>query len=400
MLRAALISPDRSLTDQVQSALAALPIRIVRVVDYYPGEAEVPRLLRSVAPQIVLLSADSVTEAVTAARTIEAAAPGLPIVALGRQPSSTILLEMMRAGVREFLQTPFDQAAVVEAMARVRETAERIPRPIDSTENLFAFLPSKAGVGATTVAVNMSAALAALPDTRVLLADFDLNSGLVGFMLKQDKRHSVTSAAENCLRMDDGLWRQLVSTIGSLDVLPAGKINPGFRIEPVQIRTLVDFVRRIYRAICIDLSGNLEKYSVELLRESKRILLVCTAELPSLHLAREKLTFLHSIDLEDRVDLVLNRASKRDVVRVEEIERLLGRKIRFTFPNDYRGIHQSLASGQPAARASELGKRFHQAAEELMSGKVREAEAPRRFVEYFSIVPGRYRLMPSGKKTA
>ena len=180
-------------------------------------------------------------------------------------------------------------------------------------------------MGASTVAVNLSAALARMPDTRVLLADFDLNSGLTGFMLKLDNPYSVTSAAENSLRMDEALWRQLVSVKGSLDVLPSGKINPGFRIEPAQIRSLLDFARRQYKAICVDLSGNLEKYSVEIQHESKRIFLVCTAELPSLHLAREKLAFLRSIDLEDRVDVVLNRAGKHDVVTAEEVEKLLGR---------------------------------------------------------------------------
>jgi hypothetical protein len=40
MLRAALISPDRDLTDQVQYVFAALPITIVRVLEYYPGDAD------------------------------------------------------------------------------------------------------------------------------------------------------------------------------------------------------------------------------------------------------------------------------------------------------------------------------------------------------------------------
>ena len=372
----------------------------MRVLEYYPDDTELLRLLRSLAPQIVLLNADSVLDAVAVARAVEAGAPGVPVVALGQQPSSGALLEMMRAGVREFLQAPFEATAVQEALARVGEAAERVPRPTDLTELVFSFLPSKAGVGTSTVAVNLSAAIARLPDTRVLLADFDLNSGLTGFMLKLDNPYSVTSAAENSLRMDEALWRQLVSVKGSLDVLPSGKINPGFRIEQAQIRSLLDFARRQYKVVCVDMSGNLEKYSVEIQHESKRIFLVCTAELPSLHLAREKLAFLRSIDLEDRVDVVLNRAGKRDVVTAEEVEKLLGRPIRFTFPNDYRGIHQALASGQPAAPDSALGKRFASAAEELLSRSSPEEGSRRKFVEYFSLVPGRYTLLSSGKRSA
>ncbi len=358
------------------------------------------RLLRSLSPQVVLLNADCVMDAVAVAKAVEACAPGVPVVGVGQQPSSSVLLELMRVGVREFLQAPFEAAAVQEAIARVSEAAERIPRPVDLTEMIFSFLPSKPGVGTTTVAVNLGAALARLPDTRVLLADFDLNSGLTAFMLKLESPYSVASAAENSLHMDESLWRQVVSTRGSLDVLPSGKINPGSRIEPAQIRSLLDFARRQYKAICVDHSGNLEKYSVELQHESKRIFLVCTAELPSLHLAREKLAFLRSVDLEDRVDVVLNRVGKRDVVTPEEVEKLLGRPIRFTFPNDYKGIHQALASGQPAAPDSELGKGFSRAAGELLSKNVPEQSAPRKFVEYFSLAPGRYTLLSGGKRSA
>jgi pilus assembly protein CpaE len=372
----------------------------VSSLDYYPAEAELGRLLRSVAPQVIFLSAEGMQEAVDVAKSVEVHTPGVPVIALGHQPSSSLLLEMMRAGVREFLQTPFEPAAVQEALARVQEAAERVPRPADLSEQVFAFLPSKAGAGTSTVALNLSAALSKAPDTRVLLADFDLNSGLIDFMLKLDNPHSVISAVENSPRLDETLWRQLVSSRGALDVLPAGKINPGFRIEPVQIRSLLDFARRQYQVICLDLSGNLEKYSIEIQHESRRIFLVCTAELPSLHLAREKLAFLRSIELEDRVDIVMNRVGKRDVVTAAEVEKLLGRPIRFSFPNDYRGIHQALASGKPADSGTDLGKRFLSAARELLSKPGSEETGKRRFVQYFSLRPASYTLLPSGKKTA
>ena len=372
----------------------------MRSLEHYPTENELVRLLRSVAPQVVFLSTEGLQEAVDVARGVEAHAAGVPVIALGRQPNSSLLLEMMRAGVREFLQAPFDPAAVEEAFARVQEAAERVPRHAGLTEQVFAFLPSKAGVGTSTVALNMSAALSLLHETRVLLADFDLNSGLIAFMLKIENPYSVTNAAENSLRMDENLWRQLISTHGSLDVLSSGKINPGFRIEPLQIRSLLDFARRQYKVICLDLSGNLEKYSIEIQHESKRIFLVCTAELPSLHLAREKLAFLRSIDLEDRVDIVLNRVGRRDVISAAEVEKLLGRPVRLTFPNDYKGIHKAVAAGKPADAKTDLGRRFLSAAQEVLSKRGSEETSKRKFVQYFSLQPARYTLFSSGKKPA
>jgi len=397
ILRTVIISPSRNLADALQPALARLPIAIVRVVEHYPTENELVRLLRSLTPQLILLSVESLPEAIAVVKEIETHAPGVPVVAAGQHSGPEVLLEMMRAGVREFLQAPFEPAAVQEALERVREAAERAPRPLELADRIFSFLPSKAGVGASTVALNISAALAKTPDTSVLLMDFDLNCGMISFMLKLENPHSVTHAAENAFQMDENLWRQLISSCGALDVLPAGKINTGVRIEPAHIRSLLDFARRHYKVICLDLSGNLEKYSVEIMRESKQIFLVCTAELPSLHQAREKLSFLRSLDLGDLVQVVLNRVGNRDVVSPEEVEKLLGLPVFSTFPNDYRGIHEALATGKPVKWDSALGKRFLQAAQTILSGSGREEPKKRRFVEHFSLVPASHTLFPGSK---
>lgn len=378
-----------------------MPVAVVRRLEEYPPQAELVRLLRSLAPHTVILSVESLKEAVSVAHWVEASAPGVQVLALGENCGPEVLLQVMRAGVREFLQAPFRAEAVQEAVRRALESAERAPHSAaDLTPYVFSFLPAKAGAGASTVALNMSAALTRLPDTRALLADFDLNSGLIGFMLKIESAYSVVTVAENAARLDDNLWRQMVTSRGLLDVLPAGRIDPGFRIEPPQVRSFLDYARRHYKAVCLDLSGNLEKYSVEIMYDSKRIFLVCTSELPSLHLAREKLAYLRSVDLEDRVSVVLNRTGKHDVVSPAEVERLLGMPVHISFPNDYKGVHAALASGQAVEWSSALGKRFCAEAAALLSTGQSANVTKRRFVDYFSLRPARYSTPPDEKKSA
>src|ERR1700720_2907789 len=111
--------------------------------------------------------------------------------------------------------------------------------------------------------------------------------------------------------MDESFIASMVARLDKLDVLHAGKLNPDFRVEPTQIRHLMEFMRRNYGALCFDLSGNLERYSLEIMHESKRIFLVCTPEIPSLHLAKEKYLSLIQLDLGDRVAVLLNRSQKR-----------------------------------------------------------------------------------------
>ena len=295
----------------------------------------------------------------------------------------------MRAGIREFIAVPDGLKELGSAVERALAALERTPVSIPETDEVITFLPAKPGVGSSTIALNVSAALAAETGTKVLLADFDLNCGIIDFLLRLEGGHSLVEAAEHAAHLDEELWPKLVARACKMDVLPAGPIKPGFRIEPAAIRYLMDFSRRNYDVICADLSGLMERFSVDLMQESKRIFLVCTPELPALHLARQKLEYLRSLGLEDRVAMMLNRAQKRSLMSCADIEKLIGLPVAIQIPNDYRGVHRALQSARPADPHSELGKCFTGLARQILS-KNPESRKTRRFVEYFSITPARY----------
>lgn len=401
MLRSIIICPDRELAEQLEQTLTELgQVNVLRTLDRYPGKEELMRFVRAHAPQVIFLSIDTMQKAMEIVSDIETNANGIQMVALHRTCDPQTLLEVMRVGIREFVSLPFNRNAILEALGRLSEILAKKPPTLDSTDQLFAFLPSKAGVGTTTVAVNVAMAMAKLPETNVLLADLDLSSGMIRFMLKLDNAYSITDAAEHALNLDENLWPQLVSHIGQLDVLHAGKVNPAFRLEAPHVRHMVDFVRRNYKAICIDLSGNMEKYSLDIMHESKRVFLVCTPEIPSLHLAREKYQYLKSLDLGDRVSVLVNRWSKRPVISSEQIEQLLGLPVAMTLPNDYQGVHKALTEGRQVDPTSELGRQFLGLAQSLLDKRLPTQESKKRFVEFFNLVPARYGVLSEGKKTA
>jgi len=313
------------------------------------------------------LSMEAPRQALVVAAAIEAQAPGTQIVVMSRTVNPEALLETMRAGIREFLSPPFETDAIQQALGRAEQILEQKPPAIQSTDAVFAFLPSKPGVGCSTIALNASIMLSQLPDTKTLLADFDLNCGMIAFMLQIDSPYSVVSAVENAHAMDETLWPKLVTSRGELDVLSAGKLAPGYRIDAMQIRHLIEFARRNYKAVCLDLSGILEKFSVEILHEARQIFLVCTPEVPSLHLAREKLTFLRSLELESRVRILLNREQRRSLIPLAEVEKVLRAPVYMSFPNDYIGVHKALTAGRHVSTASELGARFLALAQAIRS---------------------------------
>lgn len=392
MLRAAIICPDQELTGHLDQALVQLGrVAVVRVVDHYPDAVELGRLLRASAPQILFVSTEAMARLIDMVKSVETQAPGIQIIAISRKSSPETLLEAMRGGVREFLSLPFERQDLYDSITHVSELLAKFPPQFEISDLVFSFLPSKAGVGASTIALNLATALSHYPDTKVALSDFDLNSGMLRFMLKLQTSYSVSDALEHAVGMEEVLWPQLVTSIGKLDVLHAGKLNPNLRIEATQIRYLLDFMRRNYRALCFDMSGNLERYSFELMHESKKIFLVCTPEIPSLHLAREKYTFLKTMDLADRCSIILNRVTKRQVVTAEQIEQILGVPVTMTLPNDYPEVSRALTEGKTVNPKSELGRAFTHLAGTLLEQKpdASKKEAKKSFIEFFSVSPSR-----------
>jgi Flp pilus assembly CpaE family ATPase len=211
---------------------------------------------------------------------------------------------------------------------------------------------------------------------------------MLRFMLKLTNEFSVPDAISRVGDMDENLWPQLVTTVSGMDVLHAGRINPSYRIDPAQVANLVAFMRRTYQVLCFDLSGNLEKYSIELMQESKRILLVCTGEIPSLHLAREKMAFLRDMGLSGRVSVVLNRVRKNPLLSQTQVEELLGQPVARVFGNDYVAVNHAVEEGKLLDPGTELGLSLaHFAAQLMDQPEVKQAASKRRFLDYFRPAP-------------
>ncbi len=405
MLKGAIICPDEDLAVKLEELLSDLGVvAIVRTLPRYPNAAELQRMLRATAPQVLFLSVESLARAMEIVNAAETEIPGVQIVAIGRNPDPQTLIEVMRSGIREFVSLPFNRQLVYEGMLRLKEVLDRRPVHMETTDLIFSFLPAKPGVGSTTIATNVAAAIAKLPQQKTLLADCDLNSGMVRFLLQIENQFSILDAAERAFQMDENMWPQLVSSHGNLDVLHSGQLSPERRVEAAHIRHIIDFARRAYRSVVLDLSGNMEKYAVEAMHESKKVFLVVTSEVASLHLAREKLAYLRSLDLGDKTVLLLNRCQKRALISPQQVQELLNTPLMMSFTNDYQGVYKATTAGKPVDITSELGKQFVHLAQLLADKKppqpaAPEAPAKRKFVEFFSIAPSASSML-GGKKPA
>src|SRR5258708_28525549 len=148
MLRAVIISPDTGLTEGLEELIGGVGvISLIRTVDRYPSAHELTRLVRSAAPHVLFVSCESSAQLIGIVQALEETSPGVQIVAIGRTSEPQVLLDAMRAGVREFLSLPFHRQTLYDCLSRVKEQAERRPPQFETSDRVFCFLPAKPGVG-------------------------------------------------------------------------------------------------------------------------------------------------------------------------------------------------------------------------------------------------------------
>lgn len=366
-MRIMLVCPHEDMRAMFQEALAPLQDLAVichNMVDY-PSAGGLARAMRLYLPDVVALSFQHGEIAAAVMRFIGGEARGLPVIGIHPTGESAVLMQAIRAGTREFLSMPFQSEVLADALRGMRSVLQETPLAYANTEHIYSFLPSKPGVGTTTLAMNISAAVARRRDTTVLLADLDLGCGMIRFLLKLPAG-SIVDAFLRSAEMDLDLWRRTVIHRDGVDVLHSGGLDPQTNLDPSQVQFLIDFARKDYKFMCFDMSGNLEQYSLQVMNESKEIFIVCTPDRNSLLLARDKLACLAAAGLRDRVSILLNRQGHKSAIPLEEVESIVEAPVRAAFGNSYKQVEKATMAATWVEPDSRLGRQFTDFARLLM----------------------------------
>jgi len=385
-MRGIVICPSSEVRQRFQEAAAPYNLILVKQLDSYPSLETFGRLARAWAPEVVFLSLENHEAATELCHHIDAEFPHLQRIGLHSSPDPAVFRLALRLHVRELLIAPFQQGDLAQALDDVASHLEKHPTNTGCSDRFFAFTPAKAGSGASTIAANMTRAFAAMPQVRPLLADFDLHSGVAGFLFNAEHEFCLADAADRSNQLDGESWTHLIKNVGNIDLLLSGAPRlAGDAPDARRVAQLLDFMRRNYDVVTADLPDTFDEMSLTVLREASRIFLVTTPELAALRLARQKVALFRRLELEDRVSLVLNRVTKRMDLNFEEVAQTVGLPVTVTFPSDYVSVMKSIREAQ---MPSSLAVAFHDFAGTLFQKLPQEKK--HRFIDRFAVVPLRY----------
>jgi pilus assembly protein CpaE len=343
----------------VQEALRDLAVRVVLEQRDLRNWPPLVARLESLQPEVVLLDITGLPLPLEeAVRAVRAALPDCMLVALDTTAQPNTILTAMRAGANEFLYPPIGD----NLRNAVERRAGTGPRPRENGRpagKVLGFLSAKGGCGASTIACHVAAELGrigAQSAERTLLADLDLQSGIVGFLMKVKSPYSVLDAVQNLHRLDLSYWRALVSAEWrGLEIIAAPSGYPPKDPAPGEsLAKVLAFVRANYARAVVDLGCTLNPATVKVLAEIDDIFLVTTLEVPSLHHAKQAIRTMIDAGLGTRLHVILNRTPQRPDVTPEELERMLGLPIETSLPNDYYALYDAFCKGKLLPAGSQL----------------------------------------------
>jgi MinD-like ATPase involved in chromosome partitioning or flagellar assembly len=284
MLTALIFGTDHETAAQLEQLCAAThDVCVYRSLEHYPAAHETMRLLNSFAPQLVFLGASNEAAAHAVERDIRVI-----------QPSTVILGVSARRGLWKGGSRMCPIACSPEefraAIFRALESGGG-----DKGATVFAFLPAKAGSGATTTALFVAHILSTLAEKKVLLLECDLHAGPISMLYNLQPSHSIMDALEESHRLTQESWNKMVTRVGCIDVLSSVSHQGVRKVSAWDYQRLLSFARDRYDIIIGDLPEVVNDATEVVARAAQAIFIVTTPATPSLHLASRR-----RYTLEDR----------------------------------------------------------------------------------------------------
>jgi pilus assembly protein CpaE len=282
--------------------------------------------------------------------------PSLGIVLVRRRIDTPLLVDALRAGVREVVEER-NLAGVNDAVKRVRDVAAAMRQRSNHGEGgeddgrgvVVTVFSAKGGCGKTTLASNLAASLADGGRRNVCLVDLDLNFGDVAIVLQLFPAHTLADAVPLIETLDlPAVTALLTPHSPGLSALVA-PVEPGSAetVPASLITTIIQLLRDQFAYVIIDTPPAFTDHVLAAFDQSDLIALLATLDIPALK--NLKLT-LETLDLlnypRERLRVVLNRADSKVGLALSEVEKTLKVPIALHIPSS-RAVPASINRGVP-----------------------------------------------------
>lgn len=306
------------------------------------------------------------------------ARPQLHVLLLSEDSSKGLLIEAMKAGVREVLPLPLAPEALQGSLRRWTERLRAAPAQAAQTHSpptgpvavakaapgrLVAFMGCKGGNGTSFLAANMAYIMATEFDRKCAFMDLDLQSGDASFYLGSGaNKNTLSDLTRQIDRLDAQLLGSCLHPITPrLNLLAAPhSLDKAMTISAQDIDKVLTLVRSQHDHVVVDLPRTLNALSLKVLDMADMVYIVMQNQTPDVRDAQRLVSNLQSLGLgEHKMRLLVNRYEPGGWVSLSELEKAVGLQAHQTIPSNPQWVGEAWHTGQPLSKVHDHNGVIH-----------------------------------------
>ena len=281
-----------------------------------------------------------------------------PVLMVGANLPPGLVRNLMRLDASDILEAPFTADQFAVAVQTLLADAQPAPAPSVGTSRCWAVSGAVGGAGATTIAIEIAHALAAISgkERSVCLVDLNLADGAAAAYLGAEPTLRLADFGQAADRIDASMLQAFVTPVSKNLHLMAGvrDANAFDAVGRDAVLRLLEVACECYEWVILDLPRHRRAWSLEVLSGCDEILVISELTVPALLAARA-----YSDEIEDslgtglRPRIVLNRLASRvfgPAPSMVEAERALQRKADAGVSSDWEAAAASANLGGPIAQ--------------------------------------------------
>ena len=287
-------------------------------------------------------------------RNISSQCKNCKILAMSDNPTVDLIINIMRAGAREFIPVPIIKNEFLEAVKKIIEQIEE-PKHYNKC-NIISIFSNKGGMGKTSLASNLALELANISKEKVALIDMNFQMGDITTFLDLKPSFNISYMLENIDKINEIFLLSTLERYKNTNLYILAD-PPYFKqadnIQPKQISKLFNILKDTFSYIVVDAESSFDGKNIAALDQSDMIMLVTSANLPALRNTQRCLELFGKLGYDkEKTQIVVNRYMENDEIKEADIEKVLSRKIYWKVPNNYFAIMSAINKGVPVSTAN------------------------------------------------
>ena len=347
--RVVLVDPDDASREEIKNVLLTIESLWL--------EADCSRyeffsdIVQQTEPDIGLINIDSDNEkGIDLIQQVCAESPRTSLIVLSSTAEGATILAVMRAGAKEFINLPLSDTELGEAIGRVKSQAASDPETNVEESRVVAVGGVSGGVGSTSIAVNLAAALATDPDRSVVLIDLDIALGDADIFLDSIPEYTLADITQNIDRLDLSLLKKsLTKHESGVYLLPRPvQLQDNDLIQPDELNRVIGLLKSSFTHLVFDLSKSYSKLDEVALNTATDVLLVTQLDLPCLRNVVRLMMSFEEYGVKDKTKIIVNRTGlESGQISLAKAQETIGGEFYWQIPNDYAAMVECRNNGVP-----------------------------------------------------